>query len=427
MILDHQHAHPDIVHHNASQRHHTPRPRSALPVSAGVLHSCDRQPAITYVMFRTTSALPVAAAAIAAATVIAALGSSSPSSAGPPTQPQMQQSQQDAVRFARCMRSHGVPNFPDPTSPQEFKLSLSPSSAGNAQSPAFQSAETACQHLLPGGGPPSQSAAQRQAQIVAVLAFARCLRSHGFPSFPDPTSSGQLTHEMLANAGIDLHQPAVLQAADACVSVTHGVLTKAAVARFASDSKSPSSSSSGGPPTQAQMQQFQQDAARFAGCMRSHGVPNFPDPTSPQEFKLSLSPSSGGNARSPAFQSAQTACQHLLTGGGPPRQSAAQRQAQHRRGAGVRPLPAQPRVPELPRPHQQRPDHPRDARQRGDKRASAGGRAGRRRVRQRHPRGPHQGGCGPLRRGTIDRRSGTHPPGVAYGAPASSGAPPACS
>ena len=127
------------------------------------------------------------------------------------------------------MRSHGVPNFPDPTtSPHAFKNAI----PAHAQSPAFQSAYTACRHLLPGGGPPSQSAAQTQAQIAALLAFARCLRSHGFPSFPDPTSSGQLTHEMLANAGINLHQPAVLQAADACIGVTHGVITKAAVARF---------------------------------------------------------------------------------------------------------------------------------------------------------------------------------------------------
>jgi hypothetical protein len=37
---------------------------------------------------------------------------------------------------------------------------------------------------------------------------------------------------MLANAGINLHQPAIVQAADACVSVTHGFLTKADVARF---------------------------------------------------------------------------------------------------------------------------------------------------------------------------------------------------
>ena len=181
-------------------------------------------------MSRTNSTLSVAAAAIAAATVIAALGSSAPSSAGLPTQPQTQQLQQGAVRFARCMRSHGLPNFPDPTSAQQFKQSIGASAEG---SPTSRSAETACQHLLPGGGPPRESAAERHAQIVASLAFARCLRSHGFSNFPDPTSSGQLTHEMLANAGIDLHQPALLQAADACVSVTHGVLTKAGVARFA--------------------------------------------------------------------------------------------------------------------------------------------------------------------------------------------------
>ena len=65
-----------------------------------------------------------------------------------------------------------------------------------------------------------------------MLAFAGCLRSHGFPSFPDPTSTGDMTHEMLASAGIDLHQPAVVQAADACVGVTHGYITKTDVARF---------------------------------------------------------------------------------------------------------------------------------------------------------------------------------------------------
>ena len=65
-----------------------------------------------------------------------------------------------------------------------------------------------------------------------MLAFARCIRSHGFPNFPDPTSSGQITHEMVASAGINLHQPAVLQAGDACASVTHGAITKATVARF---------------------------------------------------------------------------------------------------------------------------------------------------------------------------------------------------
>jgi hypothetical protein len=264
----------------------------------------------------------MAAAAIAAATVITVLASSAPSSAGPATQAQRQQGQQDLARFAQCMRSHGAANFPDPTSANEFKRSMSASSKA---APALQSAQTACQHLLPRGGPPRQSAAQRHAQTAAGLAFARCMRSHQLTSFPDPTPSGQITHEMLANARINLHQPAVLQAADACVAVTHGILTKAAVARFAAEQSSPSSRASAGPPTQTQMRQAQHHLVRFARCMRSHGVPSFPDPTSADAFKRSMSASS---KRAPALQSAQTACQHLLPSGGPPRQSAAQRHAQ---------------------------------------------------------------------------------------------------
>jgi hypothetical protein len=100
------------------------------------------------------------------------------------------------------------------------------------QTPTGRSAYTACHHLLPGGGPQGQNAAPSRARIDAFLAFARCIRSHGFPTFPDPSSSGKLNHQMVANAGINLHQPAVLRAGDACVSVTHGVITKADVARF---------------------------------------------------------------------------------------------------------------------------------------------------------------------------------------------------
>jgi hypothetical protein len=160
------------------------------------------------------------------ANVSSSTSTSSSSSAGPPTAAQLQQEQRDATRFAQCMRSHGV-SIPDPTvAPHAFK------NAFNTHSSAFQSAYTACGHLLPAGRPSSQNPAQTGAQTVALLEFARCLRSHGFPSFPDPTSSGQLTHQMVATAGIDLHQPAVVRAADACTSVTHGVITKAVVAQF---------------------------------------------------------------------------------------------------------------------------------------------------------------------------------------------------
>ena len=183
---------------------------------------------------RYRTLIPTSVVAIAAVSLLAAgCGSNSPSSSnsgGRPTQAQLQQGQRDAIRFVQCLRSHGVTNVPDPTptSGRAFKDAVS----SDEQSPAFQSADTACHHLLPNGGQSSQSAVHSQAQIAALLAFARCLRSRGFPSFPDPTRSGEITHEMLANATINPHQPAVLQAADACVSVTHGIITKAVVARF---------------------------------------------------------------------------------------------------------------------------------------------------------------------------------------------------
>jgi hypothetical protein len=160
------------------------------------------------------------------ANVGSSTSTSSSASGGTPTQAELQQEQRDATRFAQCMRSHGVP-IPDPTtSPHAFKSAL------DSHAPAFRSAFTACGHLLPAGHAQNQSTAPTRAQTAALLAFAGCLRVHGFPGFPDPSSSGGLSHEMLDRAGIDLHDPALVRAADSCTSVTHGVITKAVVAHF---------------------------------------------------------------------------------------------------------------------------------------------------------------------------------------------------
>jgi len=136
-----------------------------------------------------------------------------------------------AFAFSRCMRSHGVSNFPDPvvtTSPGQTSIKIR-AVAGDNGSPQFKTAQQACQHLLP--GPQGETPAQRQAHTQALLAFARCLRSHGLSNFPDPNGQGQLTIEMIDAAGINLHAPNVLPAARACVGVTHGVITGADVER----------------------------------------------------------------------------------------------------------------------------------------------------------------------------------------------------
>lgn len=111
---------------------------------------------------------------MAAALLAAACGSGSSSSAtGGSTQ------HDRALAFARCIRSHGVPNWPDPDSQGGFPGV----SKQMLQSAAGQSALDACRHLL--NGPP-ESPQQRRYQAEVALEFARCIRTHGFPDFPDP-------------------------------------------------------------------------------------------------------------------------------------------------------------------------------------------------------------------------------------------------
>jgi hypothetical protein len=127
------------------------------------------------------------------------------------------------------MRSHGVPNFPDPISGEGIpKDRLIPF----ADSPQFRVAQTACLHVMPADGLGPQTTPQAtQTRLAAALAFAQCMRARGFPNFPDPTAQGQLTPAMVTAAGIDLHERALLQAGLACAPVTHGLISRAAVQR----------------------------------------------------------------------------------------------------------------------------------------------------------------------------------------------------
>jgi hypothetical protein len=93
------------------------------------------------------------------------------------------------IDYARCMRANGVPGFADPvpvTSPSGkpgWRIGYS----GNP-SAAFLNAEGLCKHYLPAAASTPVALTPRQQQ--AWLEWAACIRSHGFPSFPDPTFSG---------------------------------------------------------------------------------------------------------------------------------------------------------------------------------------------------------------------------------------------
>jgi hypothetical protein len=134
------------------------------------------------------------------------------------------------LAFSTCMRSNGVPNFPDP---QRFvggnvKLTIHQLSTS---SPQFHAALNACNHLLPttGADGSPQTAQQLRTQIADGLSFARCVRSHGVARFPDPTAQGQLPVELVQAQGIDVHSPKVLRAVQTCLPASHGLLTPAKV------------------------------------------------------------------------------------------------------------------------------------------------------------------------------------------------------
>ena len=151
-------------------------------------------------------AWPLAAAIIAAAALVllAAACSASPSSTGSATGSSGSSNgsaNSQLVAYSQCMRSNGVPNFPDPAGGVPPKVSAQELGVSSSQ---LQVAQGACQHLLPAtGGSLSASSLQQcylagvcpQALVQQALSagreFASCMRSHGVPNWPDPIIDSQ--------------------------------------------------------------------------------------------------------------------------------------------------------------------------------------------------------------------------------------------
>ncbi len=148
------------------------------------------------------------------------------------------------------------------------------------------------------GGPPSQQ---------QMVAFSQCMRAHGVPEFPEPVEGKLLIQRSDHNGhvtGINLQSSQFQAAQKACAKLAPN---------------------GGKPPSAAEQTKMQEQALKFSQCMRTHGVPSFPDP----EFSHSGGGvgirigGKGGPARidpnAPQFQAAQKACQSILPGpkGGP--------------------------------------------------------------------------------------------------------------
>jgi len=131
-----------------------------------------------------------------------------------------------AVSYAHCMRSHGLPDYPDPgsngTLPKTSARLLGVSTA------VYTAAQNACQNLLPAVGTSLTSSSLQQCYLAGVCpqalvqqalsagrVFAQCMRSHGVPYWPDPTVD--VEGRPLFNINVPRPQPQqVTTAGDEC-------------------------------------------------------------------------------------------------------------------------------------------------------------------------------------------------------------------
>ena len=145
---------------------------------------------------RTAAAIIAAAALV----LLAAACGSSPSSTGSGSSSTAGRSANSStaggsanaqlVAFSRCMRSHGVPNFPDPQAgASNAKFPSAPQL--RVSSSQLSTAENACQRVLPVGVDDQFPPGEVPLLLRGMLPFARCMRSHGVPNFPDPAADSE--------------------------------------------------------------------------------------------------------------------------------------------------------------------------------------------------------------------------------------------
>ncbi len=109
-----------------------------------------------------------------------------------------------------------------------------------------------------GSGAAAQTGANNSAADAGkAVKFAECMRKSGVSGFPDPSATGKLTIDAIANgSSLDTSTPAFTQALSACKELEP--------AGFMGSKRSP---------------QQQEAALKFARCIRHNGLKDFPDPT----------------------------------------------------------------------------------------------------------------------------------------------------
>jgi hypothetical protein len=156
-----------------------------------------------------------AGAAVAALAATAVLAAACGGSGSAPTTA-AQTAYQKTLAFSQCMRTHGEPGFPDPQPNGNLLINGQADHLNNA---LWNSANKACQHLMPKNKP--MTAAQQRQVTAQALKFVGCMRSHGIAGMADPVVSAGGISLRIPN-GLKPNSPVLQAAQQACRKLAPG-------------------------------------------------------------------------------------------------------------------------------------------------------------------------------------------------------------
>ena len=160
------------------------KPIPALPV--GVMNHSTRvmrRPWRAWLLAARDAAAVIASAALVLSA--AACGGSPPSTGSGGSTSAGGSPNSQLLAFSQCMRSNGVPNFPDPQAGSS-NVKFPGAQQLGVSSSRYQAAQNACQHLLPAGADDQFPPAEVPLLLSGMRTFSQCMRSHGIQNWPDP-------------------------------------------------------------------------------------------------------------------------------------------------------------------------------------------------------------------------------------------------
>jgi hypothetical protein len=165
---------------------------------------------------------------------------------------------------------------------------------------------TACGGNRSGIGSPGPAHVSGSTSSASNVAYSACMRFHGVPNYSDPDSSGQLPKPDAHHLGVSSTQlQATQQACQHLLPNTGRAINAGSVQQCMEADDCP----------RALVQQVLTDERSFAQCMRSRGVPNWPDPVTDSQgrpvFAISIS-KDGFNPYSKPIWAKGNQCSHLM-------------------------------------------------------------------------------------------------------------------